>query len=234
MNGLVYIVDDNEAARDELVELVQSAGYRTQALGSGTEFLDLAFPDEPACVLLDLNMPGPDGFEVQTALQARELPIVVVMISGQGEICHAVRAARAGAVQFLQKPCRRSEVAAAIEEALELAAERQGQLRASSSARGRIARLAPRELEVLSGLLAGLSSKQIAYHMDLSPRTVEIYRGKLMLKLGLRSLPLVIRLASEAGVVPMALPDAPRQSSFAAPRRESVASDLAFATRLPS
>lgn len=207
MDGLVYSVDDDAAAREELFDLVGSAGYMAQAMGSGAEFLEFVRPDRPSCVLLDLNMPGSDGFAVQTAIAARELPTAVIMVSGAGAIAHAVRAARAGAVQFLEKPCRRSDVIDAIEEGLAIARARESETRANRNARESIGRLAPRERDVLSGLVAGLSSKQIAYHLGLSPRTVEIYRGKLTLKLGLKSSPLVIRLAIDAGVAPLPIPD---------------------------
>jgi two-component system, LuxR family, response regulator FixJ len=205
VEGLIYIVDDDATAREELVELVASAGYVAHAMGSGAEFLEFVRPDRPSCVLLDLNMPGSDGFAVQTAIAARELPTAVIMVSGAAAIAHAVRAARAGAVQFLEKPCRRSDVIDAITEGLAIARARESETRAGRDARERIGRLAPRELDVLSGLVAGLSSKQIAYHLGLSPRTVELYRGKLTLKVGVKSLPLLIRLAIEAGIAPLAI-----------------------------
>lgn len=199
----VYLVDDDELLRDFASLSLVDAGYEVVPFESGQGFLDKLDPDAAGCVLLDIHMPGLSGLEVQGEMNARGLTWPVVVLTGQGAVRLAVEAMKNGAFEFLQKPYEVAPMLAVLDDAFaKLDAEHEEAAR-TAKARTLVSALSPRELQVLRGLLAGLPSKLIAHELGLSTRTVEIYRGNVMDKLGARSLSAAVRLALNAGLQPL-------------------------------
>jgi two-component system, LuxR family, response regulator FixJ len=198
-NRWVYIVDDDEAIRHSLLTLLGSEGYSVRAFGSGQEFLAAAPTLGPGCLIIDVRMPGMDGLEVQARLAEGGFDFPIIVMTGHGDIPLAVKAMKAGAADFIEKP-----FAGAIIDSLDAAFSRLAaagdRTLASAEAAAKLARLSAREREVLEGLLAGLPNKSLAYSLGISPRTVEIHRARVMDKMGARSLSELIQMALAAGV----------------------------------
>ena len=201
MPPTVLIADDDEAVRDSLQILLEAAGYRVRSFASGSEFLSAARPEGEACLIIDVRMPGLGGLEVQERLQAEGAALPVVVITGHGEVPLAVRAMKAGAADFVEKPFSESVILEAVERALEMARRQEGGI-AATEAKARVARLSGREREVLDRLVAGKPNKVIAYELSISPRTVEIHRARVMEKTGAKSLSELVVLALAAGISP--------------------------------
>jgi two-component system, LuxR family, response regulator FixJ len=198
----VYIVDDDEAVRDSLSVLLESKAYAVRSFVSAAKFLAAA-PSLPAgCLIVDIRMPEMDGLELQQRLVERGLDFPLIVITGHGEVPLAVRAMKAGAVDFIEKPFASEAILDSLDTALARLAAPNGQDPAAVAAATKLALLSPREREVLEGLLAGLPNKTIAYDLAISPRTVEIHRARVMDKMGARSLSELVRLALAAGVRP--------------------------------
>jgi two-component system response regulator FixJ len=197
---LIHIVDDEEAIRKSAGFLLKTAGYAVETWPSGVEFLKEAGKAEPGCVLLDIRMPEIDGLEVQRTLAERGITMPVVIMTGHGDIDIAVRAMKAGAVDFLEKPFERATLLGAIEAAHERLADTENVAARARDAELRLGALTPRERDVLDGLAKGLPNKTIAYDLGISPRTVEVHRANLMSKLDVRSLSDALRIAFAAGL----------------------------------
>jgi two-component system response regulator FixJ len=198
----VYIVDDDEAVRDSLAVMLQSKGYAVTSFGSAPEFLAVA-PSLPAgCLIVDIRMPEMDGLELQQRLIDGGLEFPLVVITGHGDVPLAVRAMKAGAIDFIEKPFASEGILDSLEAAFARLAAPGGQHSAAGVGASRLALLSVREREVLEGLLAGLPNKSIAYDLGISPRTVEIHRARVMDKMGARSLSELVRLALAAGMQP--------------------------------
>jgi len=197
--GLVRVVDDDASVRDSSRIYLTAAGYSVETYGSGDELFARGDLQRGGCVLLDVQMPGMGGLEVQKRLKADWPNVAVVIVTGHGDVTTAVAAMKAGAADFLEKPYDGEQLLEAIRGALAKAANGRPAL-SSQEARARIALLSPRECQVLSSLVAGHSNKIIAYDLGLSPRTVEMHRANMMEKLGVRSLPEALRIAYEAGL----------------------------------
>lgn len=195
---LVYLVDDEETIRRSTSFMLKSSGLSVTSFETGIAFLKVAKSLEPGCILLDIRMPGMDGLEVQAELAAQGVTMPIIFMTGHGDITTAVRAMKAGAVDFLEKPFEKSVLLAALERAA--ARIEQSDLRAirAAEAVARLNVLTPREREVLDGLIDGLPNKTIAYDLGISPRTVEIHRANLMTKLGVKSLSEALRIAFAA------------------------------------
>ena len=201
-NRYVYVVDDDEAVRDSLSVLLEACGHRVRSFGVAGEFLNIAATLPLGCLIADIRMPEMDGLELQQQLAERSLPFPMIIITGHGDVPLAVRAMKAGALDFIEKPFATATIMAAIKAALarlDATGERDP---ASAAAAAKLQILSPREREVLEGLLAGLPNKTIAYDLAISPRTVEIHRARVMDKMGARSLSELIRLALAAGLQP--------------------------------
>jgi two-component system response regulator FixJ len=198
----VYIVDDDEAVRDSLAVLLESKAYAVRSFGSAPEFLEAA-PSLPAgCLIVDIRMPEMDGLELQQRLNERTLDFPIIVITGHGDVPLAVRAMKAGAVDFIEKPFATDTILDSLAAACSRLAAPGAQDPAKGAAASKLALLSPRERQVLDGLLAGLPNKSIAYDLEISPRTVEIHRARVMDKMGARSLSELIRLTLTAGVRP--------------------------------
>ena len=196
----VHIVDDDDAIRQSVGFLLRKAGYGVETYASGVEFLKHATRSTSGCVLLDVRMPEIDGLEVQARLAAQGIMLPIVMLTGHGDVTLAVRAVKAGAIEFLEKPFERTALLTAIDEALRQAGRNDRDQLAAAEATVRLAALTPRERDVLEGMVVGRPNKLIAYELDIATRTVEVHRANLMEKLSARSLSDVLRIAFAAGL----------------------------------
>jgi FixJ family two-component response regulator len=191
---LVFIVDDDEELRKALALLVGSAGYEVVALGSAQEFLAQPAPDRPACVVLDLRLPEIDGMALHETLQARGNRLPIVFLTGHGDVRTSVRAIRAGAIDFLEKPVEADQLLATISRAIAFDRDSRRARESRQEVEARFARLSPREAEVCHLIAAGLPNKVIAEKLGISLRTVKVHRGRVMQKLEAGSLADVVRL----------------------------------------
>lgn len=198
----VYIVDDDDAVRDLLSVLLEANGFRVRAFSLAREFLDAASTLPPGCLIADIRMPEMDGLELQRQLTARSLRFPTIVITGHGDVPLAVRAMKAGALDFIEKPFSSDAILNSIATARAPPQDKPEGDPVASAAAAKLDLLSPREREVLQGLLTGLPNKSIAYDLGISPRTVEIYRARVMDKMGARSLPELIRFALAAGLHP--------------------------------
>src|SRR5215469_7250756 len=198
----VYIVDDDEAVRHSLSVLLDARGYTARGFGSAPECLALA-PSLPlGCVIADIRMPEMDGLELQQRLIEHGLKFPLIVISGHGDVPLAVRAMKAGAIDFIEKPFAAEAILDSIRMALSRLDAPSAQDPSAAAAAAKLALLSARERDVLEGLVEGLPNKSIAYDLTISPRTVEIHRARVMDKMGARSLSELVRLALAAGVRP--------------------------------
>ncbi|MEG3123381.1 response regulator transcription factor [Sphingomonas sp. GB1N7] len=197
---LVHIVDDDEAIRMSAAFLLRISGYRVEPHVSGVAFLAAIGRDTPGCVLLDIRMPEIDGLEVQKRLAERGLALPVIMLTGHGDIALAVRAIKAGAVEFLEKPFEKAALLSAIEEAFRRIDDADRVQIDAADAAVRLAALTPREGDVLRGIVKGQPNKITAFDLGISTRTVEAHRAALMTKLHAHSLSDVLRIAFAAGL----------------------------------
>jgi len=200
--GYIYIVDDDFAMRDSLEMLFVSHGYETKLFRDGGEFLQAAPFLQFGVLLVDLQMPGMDGLEMLDRLKERTIKFPVVLITGFGNISVAVKAMRAGAIDFVEKPFSNDTIFGSIELALSSqTVPSEGGIKREVVAQ-RLTRLSRREHEVMTRLVAGNSNKVTALTLGLSPRTVEIHRARVMEKMQARSLSELVRLAITAGINP--------------------------------
>ena len=199
---LVHIVDDDAHVRAATSYLLASRGHPTEVYANSEEFLQQAHL-ERGCVLMDLRMPGLDGLATMARLAERRVAMPVIMVTGHGDLRTAVQAMKLGAVDFIEKPYKEQELLAAIARALDLRAQERRRTQGRSDALGRIEKLSPREVQILQGLLDGLSNKAIARHLEISHRTVEMHRARMMEDLDCGSLSEAVRIAIDAGLSPL-------------------------------
>lgn len=195
----IYVVDDDEAARNSLSLLLEARGYTVRSFAGAPQFLAAAPGLRPGCLIADIRMPDMDGLELQQRLVERAVSFPLIVITGHGDVPLAVRAMKAGAVDFIEKPFAADTILNSAAAALNRLARPRDQ---DPVAAERLGMLTPREREVLLGLLAGLPNKSIAYDLAISPRTVEVHRARIMDKMGARSLSELIRMSLAAGILP--------------------------------
>lgn len=196
----VHIVDDEDSIRRSLDFVLRNEGYRVYGWADPALFLKEADPSDPACVLLDVRMPDMDGLQVQQAMVTQGLNLPVIMLTGHGDIQMAVRAMQAGAVDFLEKPADRVKLLTAVAAALDRHSDSASLRNNREWARTQINLLTEREREVLNGLACGYPNKTIAYDLQISPRTVEVYRANVMTKLQVTNFADALRVAFAAGL----------------------------------
>ncbi|BCG78960.1 MULTISPECIES: response regulator transcription factor [unclassified Mesorhizobium] len=190
----IYIVDDDQAIRRSLERLLDAIGFNVVSYASPKAFLGVAGDLAAGCVLLDLRMPEMDGFEVQARLQLKNPDLPVIVITAQGDVQTAVRAMKAGAVDFIEKPYSHDALVAAIESALKTGTAK-GRTDEIAGAKALIDTLSPRERQVLEALVAGQPNKIIAFDLGISVRTVEVHRSRMMDRLGVHQLGQAVRLS---------------------------------------
>jgi FixJ family two-component response regulator len=200
----VHVVDDEPELRRALARVLESGGYRVRACASADEFLDGLQETMSGCVLLDVAMPGIDGLALQEKLRVVAPHLPIVFLTGRGDIAMSVRAMKSGAVDFLTKPVRRADLLRAVRTAVERAEQSRLEHERIESARAKATRLTPREREVMQHVLAGRLNKIIADRLGTAEGTVKVHRARLMEKLGLDSVPDLVRFAELAGISPAA------------------------------
>ena len=198
---VVYIVDDDPSIRSLLTKLVQSIDVPVEVFASSQEFLSRARPEEPSCIILDVRMPGLSGLDLQERLVQSGIDIPVIFITGFGNVPQSVRAMKAGAVDFLEKPFENQALLDAVNRALErsrLALQHRSELR---EIRDRIESLTPREYEVFVRIAAGLANKQVADKLAISEKTVKIHRARVMQKMQAPTFAELVRMAEKLNLV---------------------------------
>lgn len=196
----IYVVDDHEAVRDSLGALLASVGLNVELFGSGREFLEAFDPSRRGCLLLDLRLPDISGIELQKQLSDMGSQLRTIMISGHGDIPVAVQAMKAGVVDFIEKPYTDDEILTCIQQNLAEAGRNDNKGGSTEEISNRLENLTPREREVLESLVSGQPNKLIAYHLGISPRTVEIHRARVMAKMEAKSLSHLVRMALAVGI----------------------------------
>lgn len=195
--ALIHVVDDDESQRTALLRLLDAAGFEACGYASTGDFLLQPLPDRPGCLLLDVRLPGPSGLELQAALQSRGIALPIVFLTGHADVSTSVRAMKAGAVDFLEKPAERRSLLDALARALERDADQRKGCSESQRLRALFASLTSREREVFDRVVAGKLNKQIADELGTSERTVKSQRAQLMEKLGVESAAELGRLAEQ-------------------------------------
>ena len=195
------MIDDDVSVRDGLGALIESIGLSVQAFTSATEFLNSNPAAVAGCVVLDVNMPGMNGLELQREMNLSGIRMPVIFLTGCGDIPMTVQALKAGAVHFLTKPVREDELMDAIRQALEVDRKSRPERAEMEQLRQRSDSLAPRERQVMGLVVSGRLNKQIAYELGISERTIKLYRGQVMRKMGAPSLADLVKQAEKLGHV---------------------------------
>jgi FixJ family two-component response regulator len=196
---IVYVLDDDYRVREALTSLLSSVGLRVEAFASAAEYLKFKRADSPACLILDLELPGMSGLELQQEIAGSDAP-AIVFVTGHGDVPSSVRAMKAGAMEFLLKPFDNQELLRAIDAAI--AQDREARLKRAEMAelRTRYALLTPREREVLPFVTAGLLNKQTAAELGTSEITIQVHRGQIMRKMAASSLADLVKMAGKLGI----------------------------------
>jgi len=199
----VFVVDDDDSVRKSLVRLLKSMGYPARPYASAREFLDDWRQDPaPGCLVLDVQLPGLNGLELQEQLGGSAFPIPIVFITGHGDIPMSVRAMKAGAVDFLAKPFQDEDLLRAVQEAIACDQERQANDAEREVVTGLFAMLTPREREVMALVVRGLPNKRIATALGTSEKTIKVHRGRVMEKMKVQSVADLVRAAQKLGTGP--------------------------------
>ena len=196
---IVYVVDDDASICRALARLLRSAGFEVQTFPSAKAFLDWPAPDRPACLVLDIRMPGPSGLDLQSALREADRLLPIVFITGHGDVATSVRAMKAGAVDFLQKPFDDQELLACVQRALETSRAQRAERAERAMLGERMASLTPRERQVLRLVVTGMLNKQIADKLDIAEKTVKVHRGRVMEKMQAGSVADLVRMTAKLG-----------------------------------
>jgi RNA polymerase sigma factor (sigma-70 family) len=199
-DSVVFIVDDDHAVRDALGLLLGLRGYSTRSFADGRALLAAIDRHARGCVLLDLRMPELDGIEVQAELKARGIDVPIVILTAHGDVATARAALKAGAFDFLEKPIDDAVLMSTLEAALARDRESGKRLEQQRRLQQRLSRLTPRELEVFQRVVHGRHNREIAAELGISPRTVEVYKARIMDKLQVERLPDLIRIALDSGL----------------------------------
>jgi len=199
--AIVHVIDDDEAIRQSLAFLLQTARMAVKTYASATAFLEQLPDVGPSCIITDVRMPGMSGIELLRRLQELKIGLPVIVVTGHGDVPLAVEAMRVGAVDFLEKPFDDEVLLETVRAALREQGAQAERRTARAEVEARVAALSKRERDVLDGLVAGRANKQIAFDLGISPRTVEIYRANLMNKMQAGSLSELVRMALMVGIL---------------------------------
>ena len=190
----VYIVEDDDAVRDSLQMILESIGYQVSTFPNANDFLEAYSPELAGCIVLDIRMPGMNGMELQRKLNELNSILPIIFVTGHGDVPMAVEAMQQGAVDFVQKPYREQDLLDKISQAIQLDKDNRDILQQKQTILEHIKNLTPRELDVLKEMVDGKANKVIAIDLDISQRTVEIHRARVMDKLGANSLAHLVRM----------------------------------------
>jgi len=200
-DATVFVVDDDRSVREGLVDMIQSLGIQAKAFSSAQQFLQHKRPDTPACLVLDVRLPGLSGLDLQRQLGQSDQPIPIIFITGHGDIPMSVRAMKEGAVEFLTKPFRDQDLLDAIHQALKADRAAREQRAKAAEVRRRYDSLTPREREVMQLVIAGRLNKQIAGDLGTSEVTVKMHRGQMMHKMQAESVVELLRMAETMAII---------------------------------
>ena len=205
---IVFVVDDDPLVRESVADLLCSGGFTVRTFGSAIDFLESKRPDLPACLILDVELPGLSGLDLQTELLKSGVEMPIIFLTGHGDIPMSVQAMKAGAVEFLTKPFQKEPLFSAVNEALLHDGEAHKERSETADLRNRLATLTPRERQVLQLVVTGLLNKQIAGELGITDLTIKAHRGRVVRKMGAGSLADLVRMAdklkihSDSGVRP--------------------------------
>ena len=202
----VFVIDDDSSVRRGLTRLLRSAGHESEVFSSASDFLAREPYPGPACVVVDVKMPGLDGLEFQEALLKRRRQEQLVFITGHGDIPMCAQVMKAGAVDFLPKPFQPDKLLDCVARALARSTEQRKTAAGRDEARGRLDLLTPREFEVMQLVATGMLNKQVGAELGMAEKTVKVHRGRVMRKLGITSVAELVRLVEKAGAAPFSKP----------------------------
>ena len=202
-DGIVFVVDDDSSIREAIRNLISLEGLGVETFGTAQDFLRSERPDLPGCLVLDVELPGLSGLDLQRELTAHGITLPIVFITGYGDIPMSVRAMKAGAMEFLTKPFRDQDLLDAIHQALERDRVARQHSREIAQLRARFEALTSREKEVMSMVVAGMLNKQIGFELGISEITVKIHRGRVMSKMGAQSVAELVRMTERLGILAM-------------------------------
>lgn len=198
--GVVFVVDDDASIRAALEDLLGSVGLKAFLFGSVQDFLRSSRPHCPACLVLDIRMPGMSGLDFQREMDRLNIQLPVIFITAHGDVPTSVRAMKAGAIEFLSKPFRDQDLLDAIQAGIEKNRAQRAAAEADADLRQRFETLNPRERDVMALVVTGLLNKEIAARLDVSEITVKVNRGQVMRKMHAPSLPALVRMADQLGL----------------------------------
>jgi FixJ family two-component response regulator len=198
--AIVCVIDDDEDVRKALERLLRSIGLAVETFSSPQAFLAYPLADRPSCLVLDVQLPGQSGLDLQTALEQGELNIPIVFVTGHGDVPTSVRAMRAGAVDFLEKPFEDRALLDSIHRALDESRERRADRAERAVIRQRIDSLTPREYQVLGLVVTGMLNKQVAGELGAAEKTIKVHRGRIMAKMRANSVVDLVRMTEKIGI----------------------------------
>ncbi|HEY7041126.1 MAG TPA: response regulator transcription factor [Methylomirabilota bacterium] len=200
--AVVYVVDDDASVRRALSRLIHSVGLEVMTFPSAQAFLAFTPPERPACLVLDVRLPGPSGLDLQAALTEADRSVPIVFITGHGNVPTSVRAMKGGAVDFLQKPFNDQELLDSVQRALRRSGEERAERAERSELERRVGSLTPREREVLMLVVAGMLNKQIADKLGIAEKTIKVHRGRVMEKMQADSIADLVRMSEKLAPQP--------------------------------
>lgn len=197
---IVYVVDDDPSVRKALERLLRSAGHDAKTFASALEFLDFSHPDAPGCLVLDIKMPKLSGLELQDRLAEKGISFPIIFITGHGTVPTSVKAFRAGAMDFLQKPFKDRELLDTVSRGIEKHRRLRQEQKEMNTLQSRLKTLTPREREVFELVVSGMLNKQAAFDLEITEKTIKVHRARVMEKMGAQSLADLVRFAEKLGI----------------------------------